>query len=66
MSEDKIRRKNGPGLSLTEFGKKSGLHFRRVARAVERGEIATVQLGGIKRIPESELERVKRMFQDAA
>ena len=35
---------------------------RTFRRAVEMGEVATVQFGGLKRITFSEVERIRKMF----
>ena len=48
----------GPGYSVAAFSRASGIPYRRVEKAVESGELATVSMGGIRRIVESELPRV--------
>lgn len=59
---EKAKRRIGPGYSVAAFSRASGLPYRRVEKAIAAGEIATVELGGVARIPESELPRVLQAF----
>ncbi|ANM17199.1 hypothetical protein AMK06_CH02305 [Rhizobium sp. N541] len=61
-SQQKQMRRNGPGFSIAAFARASGLPYRRVERAVAAGEINCVKLGGVTRIPETELPRVLRAY----
>ncbi|MBB5255590.1 MULTISPECIES: hypothetical protein [Rhizobium] len=61
-SQQKQLKRHGPGYSIAAFARASGLPYRRVERAVAAGEINCVELGGVKRIPETELPRVLRAY----
>lgn len=61
-SQQKGLKRYGPGYSIAAFSRASGLPYRRVERAVAAGEINCVNLGGVKRIPETELPRVLRAY----
>ncbi|MBB2692172.1 hypothetical protein E0J09_03590 [Rhizobium leguminosarum bv. viciae] len=61
-SQQKQLKRYGPGYSIAAFARASGLPYRRVERAVAAGEINCVELGGVKRIPETELPRVLRAY----
>lgn len=60
-SQQKLKR-HGPGYSIAAFSRASGLPYRRVEKAVAANEIASVKLGGVLRIPETELPRVLRAY----
>ncbi|KZS55260.1 hypothetical protein [Rhizobium anhuiense] len=61
-SQQKQLKRHGPGYSIAAFARASGLPYRRVERAVAAGEINCVKLGGVTRIPETELPRVLRAY----
>lgn len=59
-SQQKGLKRYGPGYSVAAFSRASGISYRRVEKAVAAGEINCVRLGGVARIPETELTRVLR------
>lgn len=61
-SQKKQLRRIGPGYSVAAFARETGLPYRRVEKAVNAGEIASVTMGGVRRIPETELPRVLRAY----
>ncbi|RUW21417.1 hypothetical protein [Mesorhizobium sp. M1E.F.Ca.ET.041.01.1.1] len=61
-AQEKQLRRIGPGFSIAAFARATGLPYRRVEKAVSAGEIATVTLGGVTKIPETELPRVLRAY----
>lgn len=61
-AQQKHLKRIGPGFSIAAFARATGLPYRRVERAVAAGEIATVTLGGVKKIPETEVPRVLRAY----
>lgn len=56
------KRLGGPGYSVRAFSIVSELPYRRVEKAIQKGEIRVVELGDVKRIPDGELERVLSLF----
>lgn len=58
----KRNRKLGPGYSARQVSFKTGMPVARILRAMDRGEIRVVSFGGVARIPESELERIKKLY----
>jgi len=58
MSKYKQDGKGTSALSFEAFGEELGLSGRSVRRAVDRREIVAFKIGGVQRIPRSELERL--------
>jgi excisionase family DNA binding protein len=50
------------GNSIPAAAKKLGFGEGTVRRAVDRGEIQIVEFGGLKRITDAEIERVRALF----
>ncbi len=61
-SEQKTLKRIGPGFSIAAFSRVTGMPYRRVEKAVAAGEIASVTLGGVRRIPETERDRILRAY----
>ncbi|MDW9488837.1 hypothetical protein GOC72_28460 [Sinorhizobium medicae] len=61
-SQQKQLKRYGPGFSISAFSRVTGVPYRRVEKAVASGEIASVTLGGVRRIPETEKDRVLRAY----
>ncbi len=57
-SQQKQLKRVGPGYSIAAFSRETGLPYRRVEKAVAAKEIASVTIGGVTRIPETEKARV--------
>ncbi|OWO94514.1 hypothetical protein B5E41_12170 [Rhizobium esperanzae] len=58
----KTTKRTGPGYSIAAFSRVTGMPYRRVEKAVAAGEIASVTLGGVRRIPETERDRILRAY----
>jgi excisionase family DNA binding protein len=54
------------GNSIPAAAKKLGIGEGTVRRAVDRGEIAIIAFGGLRRISDAEIERVRSMFLGTA
>jgi excisionase family DNA binding protein len=50
------------GNSIPAAAKKLGLGEGTIRRAVDRGEIQIIEFGGLRRITDAEIERVRAMF----
>jgi hypothetical protein len=50
------------GNSIPAAAKKLGFGEGTVGRAVDKGQIATVEFGGLKRITDAEIERIRALF----
>ncbi|MER9233642.1 hypothetical protein NKI56_16320 [Mesorhizobium sp. M0622] len=61
-AQEKQLKRIGPGFSIAAFARATGLPYRRIEKAVSAGEIASVTLGGVRRIPETEVPRVLHAF----
>ncbi|MBB2674517.1 hypothetical protein ACC684_24760 [Rhizobium ruizarguesonis] len=61
-SQQKQLKRHGPGYSIAAFARETNIPYRRVERAVKAKEIASVTIGGVTRIPETEKARVLRAY----
>lgn len=61
-SQRKITKRTGPGFSTAAFARETNIPYRRVEKAVKAREIASVTIGGVRRIPETEKARVLRAY----
>jgi hypothetical protein len=52
----------GQGLSIPAAAKELGWPEHSVRRAVDRGEIRTVPMAGLRRVPPAEIARLKKEF----
>ena len=59
-SEKRRRRNAGGGLSIPAAAEELNASEWQLRRAVDRGEVAVVQFGGLRRIPPAEIERLRR------
>lgn len=57
--EEKPRRKMGPGLSRVQFSEMSDIPIAQVDRMIKAGKLRIVEIGTMRRIPYSELERIQ-------
>ncbi|MBB4341393.1 hypothetical protein [Rhizobium leguminosarum] len=62
MSQQKELKRIGPGYSIAAFARETNIPYRRVEKAVKAKEIASVTIGGVTRIPETEKARVLRAY----
>jgi hypothetical protein len=63
--EARRRRNAGRGLSIPAAAEELKASEWQLRRAVERGEVTVVQVGGLRRIPPREIERLRReLFVD--
>ncbi len=60
MAEEK--RQRGRGYSIPEFSRRVDWTHRRTTKAIQNGELACIELGGQRRIPEAEEERITRLL----
>jgi excisionase family DNA binding protein len=56
------RHRRGAGWSIPAAAKELGINDHTLRRAVERGEVACIQFGGLRRIPPAELARLRELF----
>ncbi len=61
-SQQKMMKRIGPGFSIAAFARETNIPYRRVEKAVKSKEIASVTIGGVTRIPETEKARVLRAY----
>lgn len=61
-SQRKQLRRYGPGYSIAAFSRETNIPYRRVEKAVKAKEIASVTIGGVTRIPETEKPRILRAY----
>jgi hypothetical protein len=61
-AQQKQMRRCGPGYSIAAFARETNIPYRRVEKAVKANEIASVTIGGVTRIPETEKDRVLRAY----
>ena len=60
VTHEKPRHLVRAGNSIPAAARKSEMGEGTVRRAVDRGEIKVVNFGGLRRIPDAEIERVRR------
>lgn len=48
-----------PGYSIPQAAEALGLKEQQVRRAADRGEIKTISFAGLRRVPPSEIERIR-------
>jgi hypothetical protein len=61
--ENRNKRASGAGRSVLGVAKELDIPEGRVRRAMDKGEIEIVEFGGVKRIPNREFERLKRLYR---
>ena len=54
------------GNSIPAAAKKLGMGEGTVRRAVDRGEISIIEFGGLRRISDSEIARIRALFGSVA
>jgi len=57
-----LHRNVGKGLSIPAAALELGMSEYTLRKAVDRGEVKTISFGGLRRIPPSEIERLRAMF----
>lgn len=62
MTSQQNMKRIGPGFSIAAFARETNIPYRRVEKAVKANEIASVTIGGVTRIPETEKARVLRAY----
>jgi hypothetical protein len=60
--QPKKKRRQEPGFTIPAFAERFNLPVGMIRRAVKNGEIITVSFAGLSRIPPSEAERIKTLF----
>ena len=61
MQRAEVRQPRG-GYSIRAFSLVTGVPYARVKKAVDRGELDLVEMGGVGRIPEREAPRVLALY----
>lgn len=58
----KKRRRDGAGYSVPAAAEEVGVSYKALREAIERNQVRTVDFGGLKRVPPSEVKRLKEVF----
>ena len=57
-----ITKAPGPGFSIFAAAREIPMPHKRLIRAVEAGEVAVVWFGKTKRITETEIQRIRKIY----
>jgi hypothetical protein len=56
----------GVGYSIPAAAAAAGIPYKTLRRAIQLGQVKTVNFGGLERVTAGEVERIKALFADAA
>jgi len=58
----KKRRRDGAGYSVPAAAEEIGISYKTLRDAIEMNQVRTVEFGRIRRVPKSEVARLKETF----
>jgi hypothetical protein len=58
----KKRRRDGAGYSVPGAAEEVGVSYKSMRDAIARKQVRTIEFGGIRRVPKSEVARLKEEF----
>lgn len=56
---------HGAGYSIRAAAAEARIPYKTMQKAVELEQVKVVDFGGLKRVPASEVKRIKQLFADA-
>ena len=66
VAKPKKRRRDGAGYSIPAAAEEMGVSYKTLREAIERRQVRVIEFGGLMRVPKSEVERVKQLFEAGA